>query len=301
MNITRFMIFAASLLTAASLTASELQIKGGTLWVGAELQSDEVMVDGLGTLGGTGTVAAGRVGVSGTVSPGSSSGAQGALSFSSNVVFQPGSFYDCDVASSTSVDRLNIRGAAGGQGTVRVSNPSGAIPVDQVIIDGGDSSGYGSFQTIGAGLMRWGLAENPPTDLSLTRLDGDTDGNGLPDWWELAWFGQRTGTDPDGHGDADGVPNEEEYLAGTDPTDETSVLQLTWIERDASGGISMGWSSTNSPWLNVPSSPYRVEATTNIIEDGFIALSGNLSPTPPENVYTNAVSADYRLYRVVIP
>ena len=301
MNVTRLTIFTAGLLTAASLTASELQIKGGTLRVGAELQSDEVVVDAFGTLGGTGTVAAGQTEVSGTVSPGSESGAQGVLTFSSNVVFQPGSFYDCDVAASTSMDRLNVRGAASGSGTVRVSNPSGAIPVDQVIIDGGESSGYGSFQTIGAGLMRWGLAENPPTDLALTRLDGDTDGNGLPDWWELAWFGQRTGTDPDGHADTDGVPNVEEYRALTDPTDETSVLQLTWIDRDASGGIRVGWSSTNSPWLNIPASPYRVEATTNIMEDDFIALSGDLSPTPPENVYTNTTSADYRLYRVVIP
>lgn len=301
MNVTRASIFTAGLLTAASLTASELQVKGGTLWLGAELQSDEVVVDATGTLGGTGTVTAGRVDMSGIVSPGAEPGAQGALSFSSNVVFQLGSFYECDVASSTSVDRLNIRGAVTGSGTVRVANPSDAIPVDQVIIDGGNSSGYGSFQTIGTGLMKWGLAENPPTDLSLTRLDGDTDGNGLPDWWELAWFGQRTGTDPDGHADADGVPNGQEYPAGTDPTDETSVLQLTWIEREASGGISMGWSSTNSPWLNIPASPYRIEATTNIIEDGFIALSGDLNPTPPENVYTNTTSADYRLYRVVIP
>ena len=53
----------------------------------------------------------------------------------------------------------------------------------------------------------------PPSD--------DTDGDGLPDSWEMARFGslaQGPGDDPDG----DGFTNLQEYQAGTDPTDAGS-------------------------------------------------------------------------------
>ncbi len=56
----------------------------------------------------------------------------------------------------------------------------------------------------------------------------DTDGNGLPDSWEIAYFG-ATGQDPNADPDGDGVSNLQEYLDGTDPTNPASFrprLQL---------------------------------------------------------------------------
>lgn len=53
------------------------------------------------------------------------------------------------------------------------------------------------------------LSETMPLDL-------DQDHDGLPDWWELAYFGnlgQPASGDPDG----DGLPNLQEYQIGTDP------------------------------------------------------------------------------------
>jgi hypothetical protein len=47
---------------------------------------------------------------------------------------------------------------------------------------------------------------------------GDTDHNGLPDDWEIKYFG-HTGVDPSGDADGDGVTNLQEYKNGTDPTD----------------------------------------------------------------------------------
>jgi hypothetical protein len=49
----------------------------------------------------------------------------------------------------------------------------------------------------------------------------DSDGDGLPDEWERAYFGDlRYG--PDDDPDGDGYTNLEEYNAGTDPTDPLS-------------------------------------------------------------------------------
>ncbi|MBL9134489.1 MAG: hypothetical protein JNK85_01410 [Verrucomicrobiales bacterium] len=46
----------------------------------------------------------------------------------------------------------------------------------------------------------------------------DGDGNGLPDAWELRYFG-RVGIEPNGDADGDGLSNREEYLLGSNPVD----------------------------------------------------------------------------------
>jgi hypothetical protein len=56
---------------------------------------------------------------------------------------------------------------------------------------------------------------------------GDTDGNGLPDWWELKYFGVLTGTPPNGDADRDGAANLFEYLTGTNPTNAISYFHIT--------------------------------------------------------------------------
>jgi hypothetical protein len=52
--------------------------------------------------------------------------------------------------------------------------------------------------------------------------DDDSDGDGLPDWWELQYFGnlsQSANDDPDG----DGVTNLQEYQQGRNPTKSALV------------------------------------------------------------------------------
>jgi len=45
----------------------------------------------------------------------------------------------------------------------------------------------------------------------------DSEGSGMPDWWQLQWFGQ-TGVDPYGDDDQDGWVNLQEYQNGSSPT-----------------------------------------------------------------------------------
>jgi hypothetical protein len=60
-----------------------------------------------------------------------------------------------------------------------------------------------------------------------TWILGDTDRNGLPDWWELQYFGVLTGTPTAGDADRDGASNLDEYLAATNPADAESVFRIT--------------------------------------------------------------------------
>ncbi len=45
----------------------------------------------------------------------------------------------------------------------------------------------------------------------------DTDGDGMPDWWEAKHFGGPTAANPDADPDGDGLTNLQEFQAGTNP------------------------------------------------------------------------------------
>jgi hypothetical protein len=56
----------------------------------------------------------------------------------------------------------------------------------------------------------------------------DTDGDGMPDWWELAHgLNRNDPSDANRDDDGDGFTNLQEYLAGTDPANPASCLAIT--------------------------------------------------------------------------
>ena len=61
----------------------------------------------------------------------------------------------------------------------------------------------------------------------------DLDGSGLPDQWELYYFG-HVGVDPNADPDGDGLSNLEEYQSGTDPlTANNPIVSLTLFSPSA--------------------------------------------------------------------
>ena len=63
---------------------------------------------------------------------------------------------------------------------------------------------------------------------TIYRIDPvDSDGDLIPDWWELAHFGSTTGADPNADSDGDLYSNLSEYLAGTDPLNAQSQPTVT--------------------------------------------------------------------------
>jgi len=118
----------------------------------------------------------------------------------------------------------------------------------------------------------------------------DGDGDGMPDAWEIQYFGS-TNALPDADADLDIMPNLHEYVAGTDPTNGLSLLAFS------ASGITNG-----NPWVGWPSVAgriYGVEFSTNGLAPWF-SITTNQTATPPFNSYENmAPHGTSRFYRVL--
>jgi hypothetical protein len=94
--------------------------------------------------------------------------------------------------------------------------------------------------------------------------------------------------------DHDGLSNEQEYWAGTSPTNAASCLVIIAPTNSpvvAGGGFVVSWQS-------VTGKTYSVLAATNLMT-GFTALTNGLPATPTVNVYTDKVNgAGQKFYRV---
>ena len=116
-----------------------------------------------------------------------------------------------------------------------------------------------------------------------------------------AWLAAY-GLPPDGSADyldsdGDGLSNWQEYLAGTNPTNASSVFKIT-------GGQALPGGQFVLRWLSVSNRLYDVMRGTNLAAGAgaFVPVPGatNLAGTPPQNICTDSVSpaatrAFYRL------
>jgi hypothetical protein len=118
-------------------------------------------------------------------------------------------------------------------------------------------------------------------DLQMAVAPIDSDGDGLPDDWEMAHFGSLAHAgngDPDG----DGVSNVNEYRAGTDPNDPNSCFAFIQIAPHPQGGIEVKWSSAAEK-------SYVIQRSSNL-STGFTNIVTGQVATAPLNTYHDATA-----------
>jgi hypothetical protein len=114
-------------------------------------------------------------------------------------------------------------------------------------------------------------------------LAQDSDVDGLPDWWEERYFEGPTRANTALDSDGDGMTNGQECLAGTNPTNRSSLLRFEHIARAADGtGIVLSWQSVDGKF-------YRLERGTNLADvPAFGTLvRTNIPGTAPMNTETD--------------
>jgi len=120
--------------------------------------------------------------------------------------------------------------------------------------------------------------------LIMTSVSGgppaDADADGLPDAWEMDYFGDLTTTDGYGDQDGDRFNDYGEFHAGTNPTNPASLFRVTGMDAADPTGMVITWDS-------VSNRVYGVHGSTNLIDGIFQPLETNIYY--PQDRYTDTV------------
>jgi subtilisin family serine protease len=123
----------------------------------------------------------------------------------------------------------------------------------------------------------------------------DIDKNGLPDAWELEYFG-HLGNSTAADSDGDGVSNADEAAAGTDPTNAASVFRILTASNTSLGAKFV------VKWIGAANRRYNLERSTNLAQgftvyrQGLAGVDGTNAVEDPNPPVEGAV-----FYRVRIP
>lgn len=282
------------LLLAATVRAG-LEVNTGSLLIrGGKLESDALQINDGASLYGNGTLVAPSILLDGITAPcGEYPAETGTLSFDGPV--ELAGLYLCKANANADVDLLSASGAFSGAALVQMETNNGAIPLDQPIISGSALSDMTGFTLVSGQQPFFQLTESGSKNLLVTDLTGDTNTNGIPDWWENHYFGGRTNGTAAADADGDQADNLNEYGAGTDPTNAASCFAIAQFEvRAVDSGTIIRWNS-------VAGKTYAIERTTNLLTAAFAPVFTNIAATPPSNTWTNlGASAAALYYRIVV-
>ncbi|MBN2163122.1 MAG: hypothetical protein JXR25_02530 [Pontiellaceae bacterium] len=124
----------------------------------------------------------------------------------------------------------------------------------------------------------------------------DSNTNRIADAWEVLYFGTGSSVSTNADPDGDGMDNRSEYVAGTDPTNALSCLQVE------SSVISNGFFELR--WNVEPDHTYIVCGTTNLCADSWVQIGGPWEAAPDQYemvwVETNTDLSWNNLYRVEV-
>jgi hypothetical protein len=126
-------------------------------------------------------------------------------------------------------------------------------------------------------------------DVGLGQFPPDSDGDGLPDWWESLY--PQAGN-PDGDADGDGLTNRKEFVAGTNPQDAGSSLEFVEVIAEEPGVALIVWSSVagrsytllRAPTLSTDPRDY-LEVRSGIIAQGSVTSYRDRSATGTTGFY----------------
>lgn len=136
---------------------------------------------------------------------------------------------------------------------------------------------------------------NYDRDVFLLHLtQGDSDGDGMDDDWEMANFGDLS-RDGGGDFDHDGQSDLAEFLAGTDPTNGNSIFRALTVQ-------AAGSSLTKIIWSAVPGKAYQVQYKTNLNSAAWLNLPGVVAAASSTGsaLDNQAGQGPRRFYRVLL-
>jgi T5SS/PEP-CTERM-associated repeat protein len=275
-------VSAASLIVTNAVGPARIDLRSGALTLtNATVRTATLLISTNAEVVGTGTIAATSVTNSGALSPGNSAGQ---LNIGGNVTLKSDSVLNFELggyAPGVTHDFLNVSNAVllGGTLALRFINSfERAVTNNATISLMSAASIAASFRnaTNGSRLLTADgyadfLVSYSGNQLVLSQARIDADGDGLPNWWEIAF-----GLNPNAPGDAsldsdgDGFTNAQEYQAGTDPMNPASNLRIT--------SVILQTNDVHVAWTTVGGKKYVLQAAGGTLEDPFTNSFMDISP-----------------------
>ena len=118
----------------------------------------------------------------------------------------------------------------------------------------------------------------------------DRDADGIPDGWEIRYFGSATGAQAFAHSDDDGFSDYEEYIADTDPTNSTSRFD---------GVVDVYFESPLTVSISLTSTQrfYDLYAATNLIDPSWEAVVFGIAGSGSNRTVTVTNTPDQYYFR----
>ena len=185
-----------------------------------------------------------------------------------------------------------VPGTAPNAATLNLTSPPTSYRRVSVTLEGQSLFFVGGATEFTLNLADRGKVER--IDLQSTLAPDDTDGDGMPDDWELQHFGSATGADPDADDDGDGLSNLHEYRAGTNPRDPLSVLEIVEVSSDA-GRVLVRWSSQAGQRYRVRRAPSLL---TRLADYTLVQAAITASPPINEFIDTSVGSGEHFFYLI---
>ena len=134
-------------------------------------------------------------------------------------------------------------------------------------------------------------------------VNSDKENDGIADEWEVKYFTTTNNCSPTADNDEDGYSNFQEFVAGTDPTNPASSMEVRIAHSNGQMVVFYPSLTASGAGYEAFRRFYSMESSTNLLlAGGWLAVPNatNLLGNNTTRVYTNSSSADSLTYRVKV-
>lgn len=190
--------------------------------------------------------------------------------------------------SKVTVSRLDQGPVFGGESESRAFS-NGCMWVVFSSASDTDSDGLSDYDE----QMYNGLADYDPVNSDTDIGNPDTDGDNIPDGWEVAGDLNPLLDDASLDNDVDGFSNFAEWIAGTSPSDAGDRFAITnVVPVGGMGGVCLSWAGKAGRW-------YSVYSMSNLSDSIWVTnLARRASASDADMIYTSGVGKASSFYRL---